>query len=504
MKFYSITRPKASLFFLFFILSFSVRAQVSTSSPYSRYGVGELQFSGFAKNSGMGGIAAALAQPYTINLSNPASYASILLTTFEAAGTGSMYEQHNAVSTHAFQYNADFGYLAMAFPLKARKWGLSFGLLPFSNVGYEIVDHQTNTNGDAEYHIYQGSGGLNQFYIGTGIKLAKNFYAGVNASYLFGNINQLRRVEFPSNNYYNTKVTDETIVNDFYFSGGLLKTFDSLSIAKSDSIVMYDKKIQALEDSLEAIQKLDAALAKGQAKDSSANTGGREGYAKIIDDLNRQISDADAMREHVMKRKQRSSWSLTIGLTGSPSLSLKAKHTQLAQNYYYYNTVEYIRDTIYNIENSKGKLVLPLNLGFGITLKDNAHWIAGGDFSLQNWQDYSLFGMKDSLANSWRAAGGFQWTPNDRSIKSYFSLIQYRFGGHFEQTYLQLRNSQLTDYGLSLGFGFPMKRVATTIQVAFEAGRRGTVANKLVELNYVKCTIGFTLNDRWFIKEKFD
>lgn len=82
--------------------------------------------------------------------------------------------------------------------------------------------------------------------------------------------------------------------------------------------------------------------------------------------------------------------------------------------------------------------------------------------------------------------------------------MQYRVGGHFEQTYLQLKNSQLTDYGVSLGFGFPMKRVATTIQFAVEAGRRGTVSNNLVELNYVKCTLGFTLNDRWFIKPKFD
>ncbi|MCX6274166.1 MAG: hypothetical protein NTV09_03050 [Bacteroidetes bacterium] len=497
-------RNNIAFLFLFFF-AFSVRAQVSTSSPYSRYGIGDLQFGGFSKNLGMGGMGFALSQPFTINFNNPATYSSIALTTFEAAGTGSMYEQHNATSQHAFQYNGDFGYLAMGFPLISKKWGLSFGLLPYSSVGYGIADKQINkVSGDVQYHTYEGSGGLNQFYIGSGFSLGKNFYAGVNASFLFGTINQLRKVEYPSNSYYNTKLTDQTIINNFYFKAGLLKTFDSLAIAKSDSIILFDKRIAAYEDSITVLHKLISALNELKSTDSITVQIQRESLAKSVSDLNEQIMQADAAREQVTRRKQKSGWSLSIGLTGSPSQSLKAKHTQLAQSYYYSNGIEYIRDTVYNIEEEKGKLVLPLSLGLGFTFKESSHWIAGADFSVQNWQEYSLFGVKDSLANSWRASGGFQWTPNDRSIKSYFSLVQYRFGGHFEQTYLQLKNSQLVDYGLSMGFGFPMKRVATTIQIAFEAGKRGTIANNLVELNYVKCTIGFTLNDRWFIKQKFD
>jgi len=508
MKFCNIISRRNRFGFLFLpvvlglLFTYSVRAQVSTNSPYSRYGIGELQFGGFAKNLGMGGISFALSQPYSVNFSNPATYSSISLTTFEAAGKGSMYEQHSSSGTHSYQYNGDYGYLAMGFPLKAKKWGLSFGLLPYSSVGYSITDRQKNIVGDEEDHVYEGSGGLNQFYAGTGILLGKNFYAGVNASFIFGTIDQLRKIDYPSNSYTNTKITEETIVNDFYFNAGLLKTFDSLSIAKSDSIVLFDKKIQQLEDSIAVINQLMHELTV--TKDSASLVADRENYSNTISILNRQVIDADSTREKVSKRKQKSGWSLSIGLTGSPSLSLKARHTQLAQTYYYISDVEFIRDTVYNIEDEKGKLALPLSVGLGFTIKEGSRWVAGADFSIQNWQDYSLFGEKDSLANSWRAAGGFQWTPNDRSLRSYFSLIQYRFGAHFEQTYLQLHNSQLTDYGLSMGFGFPVKRVATTIQLAIEAGKRGTVANHLVELNYVKCTIGFTLNDRWFVKQKFD
>ncbi len=451
----------------------------------------------------MGGLSFALSQPYSINFSNPASYSALTLTTFEAAGNSSMYQLKNS-SSEGYQYNAQFGYLAMAFPLRAKKWGVSFGLLPYSNVGYGIADHQTNIVGDDEYHLYEGSGGLNQFYVGTGLALGKGFSAGVNVSFLFGTIDQLRKIYYPSNNYYNAKVTDETVINDFYFNAGLLKTFDSLSIAKSDSLMLFDKRLETLEDSMEVLKKLLYAVNHANTGDTIVLASQRESFEKNISELNQQISKADSTREHVVIRKQKSDWSLSIGLTGSPSISLKGKHTKLAQSYYLYNGIDYIRDTVYSIEDKSGRLFLPLSLGFGATVKEGTRWIIGTDFSIQNWQDYSLFGEKDALSNSWRSAAGLQWTPNDRSIKSYFSLIQYRIGAHYEQTYLQLRNSQLADYGVSVGFGFPMKRVATTIQLALEAGRRGTTANNLVELNYIKCSLGFTLNDRWFIKPKFD
>ena len=93
---------------------------------------------------------------------------------------------------------------------------------------------------------------------------------------------------------------------------------------------------------------------------------------------------------------KKSDWSFSAGLAGSPSISLRAKHTRLAQNYYYVNGIEFVRDTIYNLEDQDGKLVLPFNIGVGFAFKEGTKWIAGADFSLQNWQDYSLFGDRES------------------------------------------------------------------------------------------------------------
>jgi hypothetical protein len=453
----------------------------------------------------MGGLSLGLMQPFNVNFNNPASYSSVLLTTFDVGGSASMFEEYTSSSFHSYQYNAQFAYLSMAFPLIPRKWGLSFGILPFSDVGYDIYVNGYNSAGILEKHTYEGSGGLNQFYLGTGFGLGKNFYFGVNASYIFGSIDQRRRVEFPNNpEFYNAKLTDETYVGDFHFSAGLIKTFDSLAIAKSDSIVMFERRIEIYEDSIQSLQKRLVSISKGSAGDSTHLQNERENISMQLSLLTQQIIESDSAREKVNMRRQRSDWSLSIGLTGAPSMSMKAKHSQLAQNYYYINSIEYVRDTIFKVEDKEGQLILPFNLGLGFTFREGTRLIAGLDFSMQNWQEYSVFGEQDSLANSWRVGGGMQWTPNDRSIKSYISLIQYRIGAHYEQTYLQLKNSQLNDYGVSIGLGFPMKRVATFVQLAIEAGRRGTTANDLVEMNYIKMTLGFTLNDRWFIKDKFD
>jgi len=65
----------ASLLFLF--LTSGIFAQQRTYSPYSRYGIGEVQESGFGRNFSMGNTGIALKSPYHLNDMNPASYAGM-------------------------------------------------------------------------------------------------------------------------------------------------------------------------------------------------------------------------------------------------------------------------------------------------------------------------------------------------------------------------------------------------------------------------------------------
>ncbi|HCJ47139.1 MAG TPA: hypothetical protein DHV83_06230, partial [Prevotella sp.] len=69
-----------------------------------------------------------------------------------------------------------------------RHFGVSFGLLPYSNIGYSYST--TTSVGDVNktysYNAYNGDGGLHQVYLGFGWEPIRNLSIGVNGSYLYG------------------------------------------------------------------------------------------------------------------------------------------------------------------------------------------------------------------------------------------------------------------------------------------------------------------------------
>src|ERR1700751_5879608 len=151
MKFCSIIIKTKSFLVAFIILlfSFSVQAQTSTSSPYSRFGIGKVEYSGFASNTALGGCYTAYQNdtliPLFINQGNPASYSTNRITTFEIGGRASNTNFISTTDGSIKKTNSGFNYISLAVPIK-RNMGLAFGLLPFSNVGYNST---TSTNLDS-------------------------------------------------------------------------------------------------------------------------------------------------------------------------------------------------------------------------------------------------------------------------------------------------------------------------------------------------------------------
>jgi len=42
------------------------------------------------------------------------------------------------------------------------------------------------------------------------------------------------------------------------------------------------------------------------------------------------------------------------------------------------------------------------------------------------------------------------------------------------------------------------------INIGIELGIRGTTSDDLLEEKYFKISLGFTMNDKWFVKPKYD
>ena len=66
------------------LFSFSLVAQNESNSPYSRFGLGDIQNFSTANQSAMGGTGIAIYDPLLINLNNPASYSSVFTTLYYA------------------------------------------------------------------------------------------------------------------------------------------------------------------------------------------------------------------------------------------------------------------------------------------------------------------------------------------------------------------------------------------------------------------------------------
>ncbi|NNF02003.1 MAG: hypothetical protein HKN22_04915, partial [Bacteroidia bacterium] len=203
------------------MLTIQADAQVGSVSPYSRYGLGDLRFDGFAAQIGMGGVGAAYADSTTVNFYNPASLGGIAYTVFDAAGRAEIINLSNSMTSN-WRNNSSFAYLSLAFPIAKGKWGAGFGLVPFSEKGYDLEDQVPLPGlGDVSF-FFDGSGGLSRFYIGNGFTIGKNLSIGLNASYIFGSLNRSARVEFPDlTNVWNTRYNQSTSLGDFYFDYGI-------------------------------------------------------------------------------------------------------------------------------------------------------------------------------------------------------------------------------------------------------------------------------------------
>ncbi len=64
------------------IFSTTAFAQLGTSSPYSRFGLGDLQGNVFPEYNGLGGGGTAISSENSVNPSNPATYTSFKANSF--------------------------------------------------------------------------------------------------------------------------------------------------------------------------------------------------------------------------------------------------------------------------------------------------------------------------------------------------------------------------------------------------------------------------------------
>lgn len=238
------TAKLKGIFLIISALFIYTLATAQENSPYSRYGIGDIVPNRNIVSRSMGGVSTGYSDYQSINLSNPATLGALTSTTFDLGGEIDIRTLKSNTTPDRFKsVNTNISYLQIGFPIaplkwrtKGNSWGVSFGLRPVTRVNYKIQENTRLTNIDSLETQYEGSGGLNQANIATGIKLG-NFSFGASAGYSFGNKNYSTRLTFINDTIPYAKSTTE--INTNY--GGVF-----VNAGLQYSIILDKKKGQSL------------------------------------------------------------------------------------------------------------------------------------------------------------------------------------------------------------------------------------------------------------------
>lgn len=191
----------------------------------------------------------------------------------------------------------------------------------------------------------------------------------------------------------------------------------------------------------------------------------------------------------------------------SPENTLKSQNSQQIATVSYNSLFDIIAtgDPISSTESVDLKFNSKITFGTGIG--ESKKWLIGAEITLQD---------ANSLNNSYNtnssvtfgkytkySLGGF-FIPNYKSFTNYAKRITYRAGLKYEETGLIINSESINDMGFTLGLGIPLRGTFSNINIGFELGKKGTTAANLIQENYANISVGFSLNDKWFEKRKFN
>lgn len=218
---------KAFLMTAVMLSSSAIFAQETTShSPYSKFGIGQMREDLLPQTRGMGGLSSAIRHQAglpILNMANPASYSGLNRTILDAGLYGNMTQ----LSKGSIQDNtADFAFSHFGFGFAiAKNHGIAFGLMPYSDLGYNTTETKINGTLTTRQSI-TGEGGINKAFIGYGFSPFKGLSIGGQAGFLFGELKDNLTVTFPNDlNSLNANSQSTRLIRGLNVDYGLQYSF---------------------------------------------------------------------------------------------------------------------------------------------------------------------------------------------------------------------------------------------------------------------------------------
>ncbi|PTX41681.1 long-subunit fatty acid transport protein [Christiangramia gaetbulicola] len=400
---------------------FIAEAQENVSSPYSYYGIGLTNFKGTVENRSMGGLSI-FADSIHINMQNPAAYGRLKLTNYAVGAS----HDRIKLETESASDNAkitSLDYLSLAFPV-SDKVGIGLGVLPYTSVGYRILDME-----EGSASLLNGRGGMNRVFLSAGWAVTKDLSIGVDADYNFGNFQNSQSINREDLQYGTTDV-NRSDIKGFTFTFG-------------------------------------------------AN------YQKDL---------SEKLRLHVSS-------------TYAPAMDLDSENSRAISTVDFSNGGGRVID-FRELDLSDTQFEFPSKLSIGAGLGELNKWFVGAEYASvgsSSYEDsFSFRGDNGEYEDASQLSIGGFYIPQYNSFSSYFERVVYRAGFRYDQTGLIVNEESINEFGMSFGLGLPVGSNFSNINLGIELGQRGTKDSGLIQENFLRLSIGLSLNDKWFTKRKFD
>jgi len=255
----STARFKKYVLLIFTLFNF-LYLTAQENSPYSRYGIGDIVPGQNMVNRSMGGISAGYADFFSLNFVNPASLGTVRKAILDLGGEIDRRTLKSNISPEKYtSTNTVISYMQFGVPIASRKmeakkrtWGLSFGIRPVTRINYKIENNNRLTNIDSLSTTYEGTGGINQASLSTGIKI-KDFSFGITGGYSFGSKDYSTRLNFINDTviYYKSNTEAKTTFGGLFFSAGMMYDIKTKNgILRLGTYANLETKLKAKQSSI--------------------------------------------------------------------------------------------------------------------------------------------------------------------------------------------------------------------------------------------------------------
>ncbi len=428
---------------LYCLIGFSALTIAQGNSPFSQFGPGDFIQSNFQTNFSRGGSGASSFSPNRINLANPATFSQFTITTGETGIYSSTNFVNSNESNTYFNYSNLSGF-ALGFPI-ANKMGIAFGLAPITKQNYSYSFSSLLPDNTGVDYLYEGKGSLNKVFLGYGVE-KNNLSFGVSGLYVFGRLNDIVKAVYETSTNQNIRFQEYNNVSGFGFNTGL----------------QYRKEL-GTNNYINFGSFYELGNAYRTANYRTAN------YFVIGDfqNMNNKVVQSEFHEQNL------------------------------------------VVDTRENPES--GSITLPSVLQGGISYGKYDSWETTLEYQFRGLNQYELNGISDNLNNSNKIILSAKIVPNQKALgkENYWKTISYNFGIQAGNSGIVAQNEELSEIGINFGFGLPLKKFkyqtetfGSTVFLGFGYLNRSN-SNLGTNENFLNINASVILNDKWFIKRKF-